>query len=48
MEEGVGGDRDSLNVNFEDQKQDVNGNGTIGEFDAKWGKQVLNLFLGVS
>lgn len=39
---------DSLNLNFGDQKQDVNWNGTINGSNAKWGKQVLNMFLGVS
>lgn len=28
----------SLNLNFEDHKQDVNWNGITGEPDAKWGK----------
>lgn len=48
MEGDVGGDRDSLNLNSEDQKQDVNWNWTIGGSQAKWGKQGLDLFLGVS
>lgn len=48
MEEGVGGDRDSVNLNFEDQKQDVNWNGTMGGSDAKWGKRGLKVFLGDS
>lgn len=42
------GQTESLNLNFEDRRQDVTWNGLTGESDAWWGKQGLVLFLGLS
>lgn len=42
------GETDSLNLNFEDLKWDVNWTGISGESDAEWGQQGLILFLRVS
>lgn len=43
---GGWGDRDSSNLNFENQKWGVRWNGTTGGSDAKWAKLSLDLFWG--